>query len=488
MSAPSSINPSTNSNSLPDSGSIERPHNREAEQAILAAMILDRDVVEEALSRISARDFYRSAHRAIFSAIVDLAEKRTPIDQISLADRLEARGELELAGGLNYLISLANNSMAIYNWENHIEIVRRNSLMRDLMDASAQIESLARSSLDDTEEIVTEAERMLLTATEERVQTGFKKIDQLLREAHTLLDEQGRDQSHLVGVPSGFVDLDYVLAGFRRGDLIVLAARPSVGKSALAMNIAVNAAKRGFLIAFFSLEMPSEQLTQRILTSETGINSHNMQTANLSGDHWTRIIEASGELCNLDLYIDDNPSLNLIQLRAKARRQLKNVDPGKALIIIDYLQLMQPTRSGSDRPRYVEVGELTRGLKILAKELGVPIMVLSQLSRSVESRADKTPQLSDLRESGSIEQDADVVLFIDRSMGKKEAEQAGRPAQGTAKLIVGKNRNGPTTDDITLSFDYTTTRFMNHTSMTLDEAFDRSPEEMFGKPPSVQTG
>jgi replicative DNA helicase len=443
-------------------GEIERPHNREAEQAVLAAMILDRDVVEEALSRIATRDFYRSAHRAIFSAIGDLAEKRIAVDQITLADRLEARGELDQAGGLNYLVSLANNSMAIYNWETHIEIVRRNSLMRDLMDASEQIKGLAGSSLDDTEEIVSEAERLLLSATEERIETGFKRIDQLLIEASDLLEEQGRDQKHLIGVPSGFTDLDEVLAGFRSGDVIVLAARPSVGKSSLAMNMAVNAAKDGNTILFFSLEMPSEQLTQRILAAEAGINSHFMRTANLSIEQWTAINRAAGELYGCELYIDDNPSLNLIQLRAKARRQLRNVPKGKGMIMVDYLQLMQPSRTGGDRQRYVEVGELTRGLKILAKELEVPVMVLSQLSRSVESRADKTPQLSDLRESGSIEQDADVVLFIDRSMGRKEAETAGRPPLGTAKLIVGKNRNGQTVDEILLTFDFQTTRFMNY--------------------------
>ncbi|MCL2136367.1 MAG: replicative DNA helicase [Coriobacteriia bacterium] len=446
----------------PETAGSQRPNNREAEQAVLAAMILDSDIVEEALSQISARDFYRSAHRSIFSAISDLAEKRTPIDQISLADRLEARGELESAGGLNYIVTLANNSMAIYNWENHIEIVRRNSLMRDLMDASEQIKSLAGSSLDDTEEIVSEAERLLLSATEERIQTGFKRIDQLLIETSTLLDEQGRDQKHLVGVPSGFIDLDNALAGFRGGDLIILAARPSIGKSALAMNMAVNAAKDGYTIAFFSLEMPSEQITQRILAAEAGVNSHYMRTANLSVDQWSEINKAAGRLYACELYIDDNPSLNLIQLRAKARRQLRNVEPGKAMLIVDYLQLMQPSKTSQDRQRYVEVGDLTRGLKILAKELSVPIMVLSQLSRAVESRTDRTPQLSDLRESGSIEQDADVVLFIDRSMGRREAEQPNRPPLGTARLIIGKNRNGPTGDDIILTFDYATTRFMNH--------------------------
>jgi replicative DNA helicase len=457
------------------SAAVERPHNREAEQAVLAAMILDQDIVEEAVSRLAAHDFYRGAHRAIFSAISDLSERRTPIDQISLADRLEARGELDQAGGLNYIVTLANNSMAIYNWENHIEIVRRNSLMRDLMDAAEQIKGLAQSPMDDTEEIVGEAERLLLAVTQERVESDFERIGELLMRTNALLEEQGRDQKHLVGVPSGFIDLDRHLAGFRGGDLVILAARPGVGKSTLALNMAVNAAKAGFTVAFFSLEMPSDQLTQRIICAEAGVNGWRMRTATLDQADWDAIIKASDTLYSCELYIEDNPSLNLMQLRAKTRRQLRNVAPGQGIVMIDYLQLMQPPRISFERQRYVEVGELTRGLKVLAKELNIPILVLSQLSRSIEARTDKRPQLSDLRESGSIEQDADVVLFIDRLLQKEEAEDKGRPPEGTAKLYIGKNRNG-LTGIIDLAFDNRTTKFTSLSTYTSTTAYDAPPE------------
>jgi replicative DNA helicase len=454
---------------------IEKPHNREAEQAVLAAMILDRDIVEEAIARISARDFFRGSHRAIFSAISELSEKRVPIDQITLADRLEVRGDLDQVGGLNYIVSLANNSMAIYNWENHIEIVRRNSLLRDLMDAAEQIKGLAVSPLDDSEEIVGEAERLLLNVTQERVESDFEIIGELLVRTHTMLEEQSTDQQHLIGVPSGFIDLDRRLAGFRGGDLIVLAARPGVGKSALALNFAINAAKAGITVAFFSLEMPSDQLTQRILSAEAGIDGWRMRTAQLNQSDWDAIPRAADALYSCELYIEDNPALNLMQLRAKARRQLRSVSAGKGLIVIDYLQLMQPSRTGYERQRYVEVGELTRGLKVLAKELDMPILALSQLSRSVEARTDKRPQLSDLRESGSIEQDADVVLFIDRAMNEEEAAEKNRPPFVTANLIIGKNLNGPT-GIINLAFDSRTTKFTSLSTFSAATAFEEPPE------------
>lgn len=446
---------------------VERPNNREAEQAVLAAMILDSDVVEEALARLTVNDFYRGAHRAVFSAINDLSERRTPIDQITLADRLEARGELEQAGGRNYLVQLASNSLAIYNWENHVEIVRRNSLMRDLLDASEQIRGLALSPIDDADQIVGEAERYLFEITEQRVDSNFESLNSLLLSTTKALDEQA--DKHLVGVPTGFIDLDEHLAGFRSGDLVILAARPGVGKSALALNIAINAAKAGITVAYFSLEMPGDQLTQRILCSEAGIDGYRMRTANLNDNDWSAIFRVSDMLSPYAMYIDDNPSLNLMQLRAKARRQMRNVAPGEGLVVIDYLQLMQPTNAGYERQRYVEVGELTRGLKILAKELQIPVMALSQLSRSIESRTDKRPLLSDLRESGSIEQDADVVLFIDRSMYKDEAEKEDRPPAGTAKLYIGKNRNG-LTGNIDLAYNERTIRFDNLTRFTIDNA------------------
>jgi replicative DNA helicase len=243
-------------------------------------------------------------------------------------------------------------------------------------------------------------------------------------------------------VPTGFTDLDNLLAGMRGGDLLILAARPGVGKTSLALNIAINAAKLGTAVAFFSLEMPSQQLVARVLAAEARVDNSRMRTGHLTESDWHEIIQAQENLHRTTFSIDDSPDLSILELRAKARRQLRNVESGKGLIVVDYLQLMSPSRR-SERDRHLEVAEISRGLKILAKELGMPVLALSQLNRSVEARGNKRPQLSDLRESGSIEQDADVVMFIDRSLSEEEAESPSRPDLGTANLIIGKNRNGP---------------------------------------------
>jgi replicative DNA helicase len=246
----------------------------------------------------------------------------------------------------------------------------------------------------------------------------------------------------LFGVSTGFTDLDEKLGGLRAGDLLILAARTSVGKTAFALNLAVNAAKAGATVAFFSLEMPSQQVVQRMLSSEANIDSWRMRRGLLQQADFQALVQAQNDLGSLDFYIDDSPAMTVLQLRAKARRQLRNIKDGKGLIVIDYLQLMQPAKTGRERQRYLEVGEISRGLKILAKELGVPILALSQLARGVEQRENKRPMLSDLRESGSIEQDADVVLFLDRSKTPEEAMEKDRPELGTANIIIGKNRNG----------------------------------------------
>jgi replicative DNA helicase len=263
--------------------------------------------------------------------------------------------------------------------------------------------------------------------------------------------------SHLIGVPTGFTDLDRLLAGMRGGDLLILAARPGVGKTSLALNIAANAASAGSTIAFFSLEMPAVQLTQRILSSAASDDSANIRKGALTDANWQSIIAACGELTNYKFYIDDTPGLSLTELRAKARRQIHGIE--NALIVVDYLQLMQD-KGRAQQERWVAVGEISRGLKILAKELNVPILALSQLSRAVESRKDKRPQLSDLRESGNIEQDADVVMFVDRSLSDEEAASYDRPDMGVARLIIEKNRNGAT-KTINLTFEPAYTRFRN---------------------------
>jgi replicative DNA helicase len=433
------------------------PENLDAERAVLAAMILDKEVVDEALALLEDGSvFRREAHRKIFNAIKELNARSIPVDQLSLADRLESNGDLDRVGGKAYIIELANNSFAIYNWQHHAEIVKRLSLLRELISAADHISGLAYSNPDDSQAVIEDAEKLLFDVTNKQMGSKFVKIIDLLEQTSEQMEKMSSSQTHLQGVPSGFPHLDRLLAGLRGGDLIILAARPGIGKSALALNIALNAANEGATVAFFSLEMPANQLAQRIMSSTSSVKATKIRDANLSKADWGQIVEAISSMYKYEFYIDDSPALSLLELRAKARRQFRNATD-KGLIVVDYLQLMQ-SKGSQQRDRWLEVGEISRGLKVLAKELNVPILALSQLNRAVEGRKDKRPQLADLRESGSIEQDADVVMFIDRSTSEEESLMPLRPGPGRAKLIVGKNRNGATRD-IELAFDPTLTRF-----------------------------
>ena len=440
------------------------PSNVEAEKSILAACMLNEEAVDEIASSLSPENFYRPAHRLIFEGIANLASRHIPIDQISLADRLAAEGQLEAAGGRPYLVELANNTLSLTNWKSHPEIVRRASLQRDLIYASTNINALAYDAPDDASQTIEEAERMLFSVTQKRVGSSFTKVGDLLSTVFDQIDELARHKDELAGVGTGFKDVDDLFWGWRGGDLLILAARPAVGKTSFALNVAVNAAKHGASVALFSLEMSATQLVQRILCSEARVSLSKLRTGSLTDADWAPILSATDSLSKLDLWIDDTPGLSLLEMRAKARRQLRDKERG--LIIVDYLQLMQPTKARRDGNRSVEVAEISRGLKVLAKELDVPILSLSQLSRAVEMRGNKRPMLSDLRESGSIEQDADIVMFIDRSTDEAEAEQDGRPPLGTADLIVAKHRNGATRD-IRLSFAAEYTKFGDYVDVSM---------------------
>ena len=440
------------------------PNNVEAEKSVLAACMLNEEAVDEIASSLSPENFYRPAHRLIFEGIANLASRHIPIDQISLADRLAAEGQLEAAGGRPYLVALANNTLSLTNWKSHSEIVRRASLQRDLIYASTNINALAYDAPDDASQTIEEAERMLFSVTQKRVGSSFMKVGDLLSTVFDQIDELARHKDELAGVGTGFKDVDDLFWGWRGGDLLILAARPAVGKTSFALNVAVNAAKHGASVALFSLEMSATQLVQRILCSEARVNLSKLRTGSLTDADWAPILSATDSLSKLDLWIDDTPGLSLLEMRAKARRQLRDKERG--LIIVDYLQLMQPTKARRDGNRSVEVAEISRGLKVLAKELDVPILSLSQLSRAVEMRGNKRPMLSDLRESGSIEQDADIVMFIDRSTDEAEAEQDGRPPLGTADLIVAKHRNGATRD-IRLSFAAEYTKFGDYVDVSM---------------------
>ncbi|MBN2405646.1 MAG: replicative DNA helicase [Coriobacteriia bacterium] len=416
------------------------PHNLEAEQSLLGSMFLSADAVESCLGLVEPEDFYRSAHARIFESISELNSRGEPIDQITVADRLEATGRLDAAGGKPYLLDITGMVPTAANATYYAEIVKRTSMLRQLIGASNKIATMSYENPDDIDQVVEESERAVFQVTNKRVSSNFRGLEELMKTGFAQIEQLYDRKAHITGVPTGFPDLDKILAGLHRGDLVILAARPSVGKTAFALNVAVNAAKAGHPVAVFSLEMSAEQLVQRILCSEARIDSQRLRTGYLKDSDWPQIMQAMGRLANTSLFVDDTPAISILEVRAKARRLLRDKSDG--LIIVDYLQLMQPQNRRSEN-RQVEIAEISRGLKILAKELDVPIIALSQLSRAVEQRAGKRPQLSDLRESGAIEQDADVVMFIDRNTDPRGEEEDGRPSKGEAEIIVAKHRNGP---------------------------------------------
>ncbi len=432
------------------------PHNVEAEQSLLGSMFLSVDAVENCLPLIEAEDFYRPAHRLLFAAVKHLHLRGEAVDQITVAARLESSGDLDAAGGKAYLLDIAGMVPTAANAEYYARIVKRTSMLRQLIDASTAIQAMSYENPDDLDEVVERAEKLIFDVTKRRVSSNFQTLEVLLKEGFKQIEELYDRKAHITGVPTGFPDLDKILAGMHPGDLIILAARPSVGKTALALNMAVNAAKAGCPTAVFSLEMSSTQLVQRILCAEARIDSQRLRTGYLNDEDWPAIMQAMGRLGSAPLWVDDTPSISILEVRAKARRQLRNVENG--LIVVDYLQLMQPQGRRSEN-RQVEIAEISRGLKILAKELNCPVLALSQLSRAVEQRTSKRPMLSDLRESGAIEQDADVVMFIDRTTDPAADGDSGRPGKGEAEIIVAKHRNGPT-DSCRLAYLERFTRFV----------------------------
>ncbi|WP_251212429.1 replicative DNA helicase [Adlercreutzia murintestinalis] len=436
------------------------PSDIEAEQSVLAACILNADVADEIAIALKAENFFRTSHRIIFESIFEMVRDGQQPDPISLADKLNAKGQLDAAGGRMYLADLNANTFALTNWQRHVHIVKRTAIQRELIRAAAEINALAYDAPEDLNEVVEEAEHALFNVTEKRVSSSFTRMDALVGEAFEELSRLSQQGNSIVGVPTGFRDVDELFHGLRGGDLAIIAARPGVGKTSFALNLATNAAKLGTAVAFFSLEMSAGQLTQRILGSEARVSLSRIRSGKVSEADWGMIADASAKLSKLEMFIDDTPGLSIMEARAKARRELRHVigTDKEGLIIVDYLQLMQPPQVRRDGNRAVEVGEISRGLKIMAKEMDMPVIALSQLNRAVEMRGKKRPMLADLRESGSIEQDADIVMFIDRSMDETEAEENGRPELGKAELLVAKHRNGALRD-IPLSFNPEFTRF-----------------------------
>ncbi|MDZ4168344.1 MAG: replicative DNA helicase [Coriobacteriia bacterium] len=429
------------------------PHNVEAEQAVLGSMLLSSEALEGALGMLKREDFHRLAHGRIFEAMYELYARSSPVDHVSVADRLDVKGELEPSGGKPYLLDLSDAVPTTANWHRYAEIVRRNSMLRQLIDAGTRVVALGYDAPDEEASVVEKAEQLIFEVTNKRVSSNFQDIQKLLLSSMHTIEELSKKDVHVTGVRTGYTRLDDILSGFHPGDLIILAARPSVGKTAFALNLAVEAAKGGASVAVFSLEMSAEQLVQRVVGSEARVSLQDIRTGRVRDEDWPKLHHSMSRLHELNIWVDDTPAISILEVRAKARRQLRDRPDG--FIIVDYLQLMQPQGRRSEN-RQVEIAEISRGLKILAKELKVPVLALSQLSREVEKRAGKRPQLSDLRESGAIEQDADVVMFIDRVTQQGAEPEEGRPDLGTAEIIVAKHRNGPLgTADLVFIEQYT---------------------------------
>ncbi|MBI4022586.1 replicative DNA helicase [Candidatus Berkelbacteria bacterium] len=413
------------------------PQAVEAEQAVLGALLLDKDAIIKIADVLAAEDFYRPDHRQIYEAILRLYEKRMPLDVITLTDELERTKELAAVGGATVIARLTSGVSTSVNVVHHAGIVHEKGLLRRLISAASAVAELGYQEERAVDELVDEAERLIFEVSEQSVKQKFEPIKAVLTRAFERIEELHEHRGKTRGVPTGFRDLDNLLSGLQESDLVVIAARPSMGKTSLALNIAQHAAIHHQVpIGFFSLEQSKDQLVDRLVAGEAGVDSWKLRTGNLANEDFERLNYAMGVLADAPFFIDDQPNLTVMEVRTKARRL--QVEHGLGLLVIDYLQLMQG-RQTRDANRVQEISDISRGLKGLARELNVPVIALSQLSRAVETRPNHIPQLSDLRESGSIEQDADVVMFIYREdYYNPETEN-----KNVAKILVRKHRNGP---------------------------------------------
>jgi len=413
------------------------PQNLEAEQSVLGAVLLDREAATVCTEILHPDDFYREPHRRIYEAVVTLTTRNEAVDVITVGEELRRAGHLEAAGGLSYLSDLTGSVPATANAAHYARIVAEKALLRDLLKAAGDIAEAVYTGSEDADALLDQAESRIFKITEARRSgRSFVSLKDVLMQAFANLEHLYEHKGEVVGVPTGLVELDKLLTGLHPSELIILAARPSQGKTTLALNMATAAAHRGAGVGFFSLEMSADQLAMRLLCSEAGVPSERMRSGFLTDQDWPNISRALGALSEVRLYIDDTPNIPIMDLRARARRM--KAECGIDMLIVDYLQLMN-TR-GRTESRQQEIAEISRSLKALARELEVPVLALSQLSRAVESRENRRPQLSDLRESGAIEQDADVVMFIYQD--PKLAEDPSRRFE--MELIVAKQRNGPT--------------------------------------------
>ena len=434
------------------------PHNLEAEKSVLGAILIHNEAFNHAAELIDSRDFFRDAHRRIFDKMVALSERGNAIDFVTLKEELSRAGELEECGGPAYIAALADGVPRSANVEYYARIVKEKATLRNLIHSANKILHEAYEAEQEPDELLDEAERAIFAIAEDRIRAGFVPLRDLVQNSFATIEKLQQHKGLVTGVPSGFVDLDEMTSGLQPSDLILVAARPSMGKTSFVLNIAQHVGtSTDMTVGFFSLEMSKEQLFMRMLTSEARIDAHRFRSGYLSEKDYGRLSHALGTLAEARVYIDDTASIGVLEMRAKARRL--QAEHGLHLLIIDYIQLM--TGRGRFESRQQELATISRSLKGLAKELNVPIVALSQLSRAPETRSDHRPQLSDLRESGALEQDADLVMFIFREeQYRTDDGQPNTEMEGVAEIIVGKQRNGPT-GTVKLAFVKEHTRFEN---------------------------
>ncbi|NMB33171.1 MAG: replicative DNA helicase [Clostridium sp.] len=422
-----------------DLGTLGRipPQNIQAEQSVLGALLLDKEVLSSVTEVISGQDFYRDDHKEIFEAVIDLYERAEPIDLITISEQLKARGTLDSIGGLEYLAYLANSVPTTANAKHYAGIVEEKSILRKLIRVSSEIVNMGYEASEEVSYVLDKAEQSIFDVMQKRNTQGFALIKEVLVDTFNRLEELYNNKGHVTGIPTGFSDLDFKTSGLQKSDLVLIAARPAMGKTSFVLNIAQHVAIHGGVpVAVFSLEMSKEQLVNRMLCSEAMVDSQKIRTGKLDDNDWQKVARALGPLSDAPVYIDDTPGISVTEIRAKCRKLKIEKDLG--LIVIDYIQLMQGRGRGENRQQ--EISEISRSLKILAKEIDVPVLTLSQLSRAPEQRADHRPILSDLRESGAIEQDADIVMFLYRDdYYNPETEK-----KNIAEVIIAKHRNGST--------------------------------------------
>lgn len=429
------------------------PQSLDAEESVLGGILLDITALDRVVEVMSVDDFYRESHRKIFRAMLALSEKNEPVDLITLTDTLRARGDLQDVGGATYLAELVDRVPSAANITHYARIVREKAVMRSLITVSTEIAGRCYDGQEDIEHFLDEAERLIFDVSEKRIRPSFYKVGDMIMDTIKTVEQLYERKELVTGVPTGFLDLDRITAGLQPADLIIIAARPSMGKTSLVLNMAQYVALHtNRTVGIYSLEMSREQLVMRMLCSEARVDNAKVRTGYLGERDFPRLAMAASRLSEAPIFIDDTPAQNVLEMRAKSRRLKREADVG--LIIIDYLQLMRGLTAQENRVQ--ELSEISRSLKALAKEINVPVIALSQLNRQVEQRADKRPVMSDIRESGAVEQDADVIMFIYRD----EVYRPESPDEGVAEIIVGKQRNGPT-GTVRLAFRREYTRFDN---------------------------